>query len=542
MERSILGIVMTCHLILLQHLFNMPQMLSRMSRTIGAGMLFALLLVACSTEQSAAPNPNDTALTMRSSWKYKKTTASTESWDALREEFKLPEYTDLPRVRKQVHWYMQHPQYFNRICKRAAPYMYYIREELKKRNMPGELALLPIIESAYDPFVYSNKGAAGLWQIMPATGTNFGLKQNWWYDGRRDVYASTQAALNYLDYLHKFFQGDWLLAIAAYDTGEGNVLSSMKRNARNDENTDFWSLHLSRETNTYVPRLLAVANIIKNYENYNFDLPAMANHPYFKKVNIDSQISLTQAAKLADMTLGDFFILNPGFNRWATAPNGPHRLLLPIDKAQAFKQRLARLPQKKRVNWRHHVVKRGDNLVKISRHYGSSVRMLKKINKITRHSALRIGRHLIIPITKRLLPHSPEFKSLYHIPRAFAAKTKYLFKRRKYPTIHYRVKRGDTLISIANRYGLTSTQLAHQNHLHHRTLYPGQRLKIKPKKIPRRHRHHKKRVHYARYKVKKGDTLGKIAQRKHVRIAQVRKLNHIHHNNILAGQRLKLPV
>src|SRR5579862_1406636 len=180
-------------------------------------------------------------------------------WDVLRESFTLPHYEDNPAVQEKIEWYMNNQDFLLRSASRSAPYLYYIFQQVKKRHLPAELVLLPIVESGYNPFNVSNVGAAGIWQLMPDTATGLGVKQDWWYDGRRDVIASTRAALNYLAYLQSFFEGNWLYAIAAYNTGEGNVLSAIKRNIREGMDTDFWSLPLAQETKDYVPSLLALA-------------------------------------------------------------------------------------------------------------------------------------------------------------------------------------------------------------------------------------------------------------------------------------------
>lgn len=344
-------------------------------------------------------------------------------WQDIQQDFQLPDYEQHPAVQNQIRWYVTHPKLFNRICTRAAPYIYYVKEELKKNDMPSELALLPVIESSYDPFVYSRRGAAGIWQIMPFTANQLGLKRSWWYDGRKDVYSSTKAALNYLHYLHEYFHGDWLLAMAAYDSGEGTISNAIKRNYRQNRNTDFWSLRLSQETTNYVPRLLAVVSILRHREKYPLELPEIKNEPYFKKVTVHSQISLRQAAELANVTLRELSVLNPGFSRLATDPRGPHRLLLPVNNASIFKANLAQLPEPEHFSWIRHQIKRGETLAKIARMYGTSISFIKRLNNLRSHYAPP-GRHLLVPAN----PHptnSPEpnksLANLYRIPTNLAA-------------------------------------------------------------------------------------------------------------------------
>lgn len=229
---------------------------------------------------------------------------------------------DKKLVKQYREWYIKHPAHLARVSERAAPFMYLITEELEKRNMPIELALLPIVESAFDPFAYSHGSASGLWQFTSPMAKYFGLKMNWWYDGRRDVPAATHAALDMLQYLHDKTDGNWLYAIAAYNTGEGRVLNAVKQNKRRGLPIDFWSLDLPRETERYVPQLLALADVIKHADKYGIKLAHIPNKPAIDVINVGSQIDLSFAADLADMTLSDLHRLNPGYNRWSTALKG----------------------------------------------------------------------------------------------------------------------------------------------------------------------------------------------------------------------------
>ncbi|MCH9049085.1 MAG: transglycosylase SLT domain-containing protein [Proteobacteria bacterium] len=261
----------------------------------------------------------------------------------------------------KLAWFTRNQAYLDRVSGRAEPYLYYIVEELEKRNMPLDLALLPIVESAYNPFAYSRSRASGIWQFMPSTGRIYGLKQNWWYDGRRDIVAATGAALNYLQKLHQEFDGDWLLALAAYNSGEGNVGKAIRRNKKAGKPTDFFSLRLPRETRGYVPSLLAVAEIVSNPGKYKITLKPIANTRYFKQVDINSQIDLATAGELSELSIEELYTLNPGFNRWATDPEGPHRLLIPVDKVTAFENKLATLSSDERIKWQQHKIKKGES-------------------------------------------------------------------------------------------------------------------------------------------------------------------------------------
>jgi len=279
-------------------------------------------------------------------------------WDILRENFALPHYENIPGVQEKVNWYMRNQDYLIRATSRAAPYLYYIAQEVKTRHLPAELVLLPIIESGYNPFSISSMGASGLWQLMPDTATGFGVKQDFWYDGRRDILVSTRAALNYLAYLQNFFEGNWLLAIAAYNTGEGNVLAAIKRNIRAGKNTDFWSLPLAQQTRDYVPSILALATIISHPERYPIYFPPVKNAPYLAQVDIGVQINLQLAAALAGMSYQKLMQLNPGFNRSATAKKGPFTLILPIEDVALFAENLKASPLGKQLPWVNYTVKK----------------------------------------------------------------------------------------------------------------------------------------------------------------------------------------
>lgn len=259
-------------------------------------------------------------------------------WEVLTHEFSLNHEVHHPEVQKQLRWIINHPDYLKTMTQQAKPYLYHILSELKKRNMPGEIALIPMIESEYDPFASSSAGAAGLWQLMPHTGIELGLIRNWWVDGRRSIGPSTNAALNYLDHLHRFFHGNWILAFAAYDSGPKTVSRAVKHNRRNQ----FWSLRLPQETKAYIPRLLALSEIIQNPARYHVQLPHIPHTPYFKEVDIKN-LDLNHAAKLTKVSPYDLHRLNPGFKDWSTRPYRPYKLLIPTKNVQDFNRNLASL-------------------------------------------------------------------------------------------------------------------------------------------------------------------------------------------------------
>jgi membrane-bound lytic murein transglycosylase D len=318
-------------------------------------------------------------------------------WDELRHEFVLPHYESNPLVQEQIQWFMSHQDFLQSSASRAIPYLYYIMQQVHKRHLPAEVALLPIFESAYDPYAYSTAGAAGIWQMMPGTASGYGIKQNWWYDGRRDVIVSTKAALNHLSYLANFFQSNWLLAIAAYDTGQGNVLSAINKNIRDGYSTSYWYLPLAHETRIYVPRLLALATIIAHPEKYPVYFPPVRNAPYLAQVDVGTQIDLKQAATLAGMSLHKLMQLNPGYNRMITDPNGPYKLVVPIENVEQFTENMALQPTYQRtIHWQHYKVRAGDTLLALAKRFRSSAASLKKLNRLTGNH-LRPGTNLVLP-------------------------------------------------------------------------------------------------------------------------------------------------
>lgn len=316
-------------------------------------------------------------------------------WNALRKQFMLDHEIHHPEVQAQLRWLLQHPDYLKRFTK-AEPYMFHIINEIKKHNLPGEIALVPIIESAFNPFAYSGVGAAGLWQIMPGTAKDLGLKRDWWIDSRRNISASTEAALKYYSYLGKFFCGNWQLAFAAYDFGEGNVARAVRRTGKSKENAKFWNLTLPQETRTYIPRLLALAEIIEHPERYHIQLPRIQNKPYFQEVDVGQQIELSQAAKLAGISYQELIHLNPGYNRWATAPYQPYKLLLPINHAKEFSKKLEEMPRNQRINWSRHQISPGETLSLIAQKYRSTTAIIKASNHLI-SDKLKPGQYILVP-------------------------------------------------------------------------------------------------------------------------------------------------
>lgn len=448
---------------------------------------------------------------------------------------------DNARIDTQVKWFTGHQKYLTRVQERATPYLHFIVEEAEKRNMPTELVLLPIIESGFQPFAYSPGRAAGLWQFIPSTGRHFGLKQNWWYDGRRDVVAATQAALDYLASLAEQFDGDWALALAGYNAGAGTVQRAIKRNMKQGKPTDYWSLSLPKETMSYVPRLLAAAQVIKNPSQYGLTLSEIPNQPVFQQVDIESQLDIALAADMADISIETLYRLNPGFNRWATAPEGPHRLSIPIEKAERFLQALAELEPEKRLHWTRYKIQPGDSLGIIARKHRTTTALLRQINKLKGNN-IRAGRHLLIPVaTKQLDQYT-------HTADARLARKQNTKRRGK--RITHRVQSGDTLWDIARRYNVSHQALARWNGISPRdTLRLGQTLVIWQSKGETNNTIAQPSPFAAppintrsslRYQVRRGDSLALIAQRFKVSVADLRRWNTLDEGYLQPGQRLQL--
>ncbi len=426
-------------------------------------------------------------------------------WDVMRHEFSLNHAVTQPDVQTQLRWLMTHPSYLNKLAQ-SEPYIYHIVTEIKKRHLPGELALIPMIESSYDPFAYSGAGAAGLWQFMPGTGNDLGLKQDWWFDGRRSIGPSTNAALNYLDYLAHFFHGNWLLAFAAYDSGEGTIARIIKKSdQKNSKSIDFWSLPVPNETKAYVPRLLALAEIIQNPQRYHVTLPHIAHKPYFAEVNIGSQIDLNHAAQLAGISYRDLLKLNPGFNRWATAPYRPYKLLIPTNKVEGFTRNLAKLPNEERVSWTRHQVSAGDNLSIIAQRYHTTINLIKELNQLKSNQVSK-GQYVLIP--------SPKNTYVRQQPASSAPKASNFTSVQPYKQLHI-VQAHETYQDIAKKYRLSVASIKKMNHLsNNKPLRAGQTLILYPT-TPL----------MSAYTIQHGDTLSTIALKNHIKLSALRRLN-----------------
>lgn len=453
-------------------------------------------------------------------------------WQRIRLGYAMPELNS-PFTSNHESWYAARPDYVKRMVGRSEKYLFHIVEEVQKRGMPTEIALLPMVESAFNPQAYSRSKASGIWQFIPSTGKHFGLKQTWWVDNRRDVMAATDAALDYLQKLHVMF-GSWDLALAAYNAGEGTVMRAIEKNRRKGLPTDYQSLSLPPETRNYVPKLQAVKNIVSNPEQYGLNIQPIANQPYFTTVSVPNQIDAALAAKLAGISFEEFSSLNPEYNRPVlTTEEGSHEILLPVGAETTFAGNLASY-DKPLVSWQTYYAKRGERQEAIARKFGISLSQLRDVNDLPARNKMRMPRQLLVPsqgnatgsealATAEIAEAAPE------TPQSGSAR-------------RYKVRKGDTLGGIAARHGINSKQLMALNKLKSKRLKPGQTLIVEAGETvasrtdtpenPAASRKH--------YVVRKGDTLASIARKFDVATVDLQRWNKLSGSRITPGHKLKI--
>jgi membrane-bound lytic murein transglycosylase D len=384
-------------------------------------------------------------------------------WARIRKGFALPDL-DGPLVEKWEQWYAARPDYVARMVDRSRRYLYHIVGEVEERGMPLEIALLPMVESAYNPNALSTSRASGIWQFIPSTGKLYGMNQNFWFDSRRDVIAATEGALNYLTKLHGDFS-DWQLALAAYNWGEGNVAKAIAVNERKRLPTDYASLKMPDETRNYLPKLQAVKNIVSDPARFGLVLDDIPDAPYFAVVKTARKMDVKRAADLAEMPQDEFLFLNPHFNRPVIAGAGEFTILLPIDKAELFAAKLD-LSDQPLVSWQAYRLKPGETLPQVAAKFGLSVESLRAVNGLGRKARVAAGHTLLVPSAR---PTSEAEEGL-----AQAVFTTVPQGR----TFYYRVRNGDTLSRVAERYGVTTADLRRWNGLAKDSVKAGQSLRI----------------------------------------------------------------
>lgn len=460
-----------------------------------------------------------------------------------------------------IEFYQQRNKHLVASFNRSEPYLFYIKNEVAKRKMPMELALLPLVESGFAPKARSNKKAVGLWQFIPSTGKMYGLQQDWWFDGRSDIVKSTDAALTFLQDLHKQNNGDWLLALASYNAGYGAVLKARKRFFKKHpeipetSTLDYWQLrpYLPKETANYVPKLLAVAHMVQYAQEYELDLHPVNNEPHFGVYPIDKQISLPEVALALNLPVEALYQLNPGYLRAATPPSEGFHILLPENKLTEFDTLFQTQPERFVVNWQRHKIKSGDVLGSIAKRYGTSIKAIKSLNNLS-SNRIRINQTLLIPIavansssnnnhqtadkgttvTAILAENSTTVK---HPQTTFATAQS---------VIDYKVKAGDSLWKIAQQHNISLEQLLQTNQLQAKTtLKLNQTLKIvidRSQNTPKDsiQKQAKQTPRLVEHKVAKGEVLSIIAENYGVSLSQLKQWNALSSSVIKPGQTLKL--
>ncbi len=516
--------------------------------TLNLFLVILLLLAGCAAppgrDTSIRPSSGEAPVTARESVSEssrehggpeRRSAESGDLWPLLRANLRLDHETNRRNVQSRMRWYASKKGYLQRSTERGQPYLYHIFRELEKRDMPAELALLPIVESAFQPYAESPMRAVGLWQFIPETGRRYGLRKNWWKEGRRDVVAATRAALDYLQHLNDMFDGDWLLSMAAYNAGEVRVSKAIKKNQRNNKGTDFWSLRLPNETRGYVTSLLAVSALVKDPEPFNVQLAPVEARPYFVPIELDQPLDLALAAKLANMDVDALRTLNPAIRRWLIPANT--RLLLPVDRQQLFGEALDQTPE--RVRWIKHRLQKKESLPQLAARHLLDANTLAQLNGLDKPHA-RTGQELRIP--KMMYPERD-----YHSKRYRRGFEKSKPSKIGSPNKHI-VRKGESFWSIARRYGTSINKLRLWNPgIPSKALRLGQKLNLWVKttgtgNVSRKASQRESQGKITRYQVTKGDTLWDIAQREETSVQRIAALNGISSTRpIRVGQKLKLP-
>ncbi len=447
-------------------------------------------------------------------------------------KIKVPDNAD---IRAQRAFYKRHQKLLDEVSRRAEPFLYHIVLELEKRKMPVELALLPIVESSFNPLAQAG-APAGLWQMVPQTARNFGLKRNEWYDGRKDPIASTAATLDYLQYLYQLLGQDWLNAVAGYNSGEGTIERAIRRNQQAGKPIDFWSLNLPRKSTIYMPKWLALIDLVQKPEQYDVRWGYIANKPSIGFASIKGPVDMAQAASLAGLSLIELKKLNPAFRKSTTAPGGPYTLVLPLDKVDSFNRQSEQLKlQKISVTTDSYTVKSGDSLGSIAKRYQITVAALRKANQLS-SDQLKIGQKLALP-GAAFSSGSFAASGNQHNEKASSKKPS---QQRS-----YQVKTGDNLWDLSREFKVDLMELARLNKLTKSSaLKPGQKILIPTTAKISQAKNSKskdKNENTARYTVKSGDSLDKIARKHKVKVADLMRWNALQaHSTLQPGQKLKV--
>lgn len=481
------------------------------------------------------------------------TIANDDLWQRIKNGYAIPDSSSA-LISRHENWYSSRPDYMRRMVERSQKYLFHIVEEVEKRGMPTEIALLPMIESAYNPNAYSRSSASGIWQFIPSTGKNFGLKQNWWVDNRRNVTAATDAALTYLQKLHGMF-GAWDLALAAYNAGEGTVGRAIERNRRLGLPTNYESLNLPPETRNYVPKLQAIKNLMTNPNNYGLEIQSIANSAYFTSVKAPTQIDAHLAAKLAEISYDEFIALNPSYNRPViTKSSDSHELLLPISAVQTYKNNLSAY-DRPLVSWQTYQTKRGERMDNIAKKFGIQVAQLRNVNDLPAQKKIRKSSTILVPNGNQTNFNSVDAKDSTastetvndintEIDVASAENNNNEIEPAALGSVTYKVKRGEHMQAIAKRYGVSVKQIMASNSLKSNRVKAGQLLTIETTVAKKSARavssNDSTTTKKKTYIVKRGDTLSTIAQKFDVAVIDIKRWNKKIHAHIRPGHKLTI--
>lgn len=450
------------------------------------------------------------------------------------------DYPNNKRINNEINWFIKHPDYLERVSRRASPYLHLVVSEIEKEGLPIEIALLPIVESAYDPFAFSHGTAQGLWQFIPSTGKLYGLEEDWWYSERRDVLASTRAAVKYLKNLNILFKGDWFLAIAAYNAGPGRVLKAIERNKIAGKKVDFWNLDLPRETKQYVPRLIALSEIVKNTAKYQQRFIKIENESYLKEITLYSQFDLALISKWTGLSVKDIYTFNPGLRRWATPSYVPFTILLPVEVFAVFEKKLQENIDIPQISWVRHKIKSGESIISIAKKYNTTTHHIIGVNELE-NDVILANEYLIVPLALKE-------KSYYELSQEQRELDR-LNAQKNAKKIIYTIVTGDSLWGIAQKFNVAIKDIVKWNHI-----IPTEYLHIDKQLViwlPEKDKNKIAKtiqtgIYVNRniiYTVKAGDNLYKIAQRYKVSVDDIIKWNNMKNANIISpGTKLNITI
>jgi len=460
-------------------------------------------------------------------------------WSYIANQQKL-EINNNPRIQQQLGWFKKHPDYLTRISERAQPYLYLVVKEIEKEGLPIEIALLPIVESGYYPFSYSHGTAVGVWQFIPSTGRLYGLDQDWWHEDRRHILNSTRAAARYLKDLSKMFNGDWMLAVAAYNAGPGRIQNAVKINQKAGKQTDYWSLDLPKETEKYVPKLLALSMIAKEPEKFGQQLTPIDNSKFLEVVELNSQFDLALIAQWTGLSIDEIYTFNPGLRRWATPVSLPYELLLPVSTVKSFEDNLEKAGKMPRISWLRHQIKSGDSLIYLAKKYKTTVDQIRSVNEL-QSDLIRAGEYLIVPLAQ-------ENEGYYSLSEKQREKSR-LNTEKNAEKIIYKVVSGDSLWKIAVQFDTTVNNLVRWNQIDlssplridkELVIWVEDSNKTGLAEITRTGIDIDTKITYM---VRAGDNLSKIASKYSVKVKDVLSWNNIKESQILKpGQKLLIKV